>query len=89
MALVFVAPILLLGATTGILGIIIGIRLLSLENDLQYLIRPLGVVSIIGGTCFAVVILAPLGYLMLIAQNVVLALMFFRANESEPEVEFV
>ena len=62
---------------------------MSLENDPQHLIRPYAVVSIITGACFALVVLAPLGYLTLIAGNVVLALMFFRANESEPEVEFV
>ena len=45
--------------------------------------------SIISGACFVLVILAPVGTLLLVAENVVLALMFFRANESDPMVEFV
>jgi hypothetical protein len=88
-ALLFVIPIMLLTMAVGIAGIIVGIKLLSLDNDLQHLIRPYGLISIIGGVCFAVVVLAPVGMLLLIAENVVLALTFFRAGESEPTVEFV
>lgn len=89
LALLFVAPVMLLGVVTGIVSIIVGIRLLGLENDLQHLIRPYAVISIIGGACFSLVVLAPLGMLLLIAENIVLALTFFRASESEPTVEFV
>jgi hypothetical protein len=88
-ALIAVVPIVLIGVATGIVNIILGIKLLSLESDPQHLIRPYAVVSILTGACFALVLLAPLGYLMLIAGNIVLALMFFRAGESEPVVEFV
>ncbi len=89
LALAFVVPIILLGIAIGIVSIIVGIKLLSLENDLQHLIRPYAVFSIISGACFVLVILAPVGTLLLVAENVVLALMFFRANESDPMVEFV
>lgn len=89
LALVFVVPMMLLGVAVGIVSIILGVRLLSLEGDLQHLIRPYAVISIIGGACFAVIILAPVGMLLLIAENVVLALLFFRAGESEPTVELV
>ena len=88
-AIVFVIPIMLLGVAIGIVSIILGVRLFSLENDLQHLIRPYAVVSIIGGACFALIVLAPLGMLLLIAENILLALTFFRAGESEPTVEFV
>jgi hypothetical protein len=89
LALVFVAPMMLLGVATGIVSIILGIKLFGLENDLQHLIRPYAVFSIVGGACFALVLLAPLGMLLLIGENIVLALLFFRANESEATVEFV
>jgi hypothetical protein len=49
----------------------------------------IAVISIIGGVCFTLIILAPVGMLLLIAENVVLALLFLRAGESEPTVEFV
>jgi hypothetical protein len=88
-AILFVIPIMLLGVAIGVVSIILGVRLLSLENDLQHLIRPYAVVSIIGGVCFALIVLAPLGMLLLIAENVLLALTFFRASESEPTLEFV
>jgi hypothetical protein len=89
LALVFVVPIALLGMATGVVSIIVGVKLLSLENDLQHLIRPYAVISIIGGACLAVIILAPLGMFTLIIENIVLALLFFRANESQPMVDFV
>ena len=89
MTLVFVAPIILLGVATGVVSIVLGIKLFGLENDLQHLIKPYAVVSIVGGACFALVVLAPVGMLLLIAENVILALTFFRANESDPTVEFV
>ena len=88
-AIVFVAPIILLGIVVGIVSIILGVKLFSLQNDLQHLIRPYAVISIIGGACFATIILAVLGALMIIAENVVLALLFLRAGETEPSVEFV
>ena len=88
-AIMFVIPIMLLGVVVGIVSIILGVRLFGLENDLQHLIRPYAVVSIIGGACFALIVLAPVGMLLLIAENVLLALTFFRASESEPTLEFV
>jgi len=88
-ALVFVAPIILLGIVVGIVSIIVGVKLYGLQNDLQYLIRPYAVISIVGGACFATIILAVLGALMIIAENVVLALVFLRAGETEATVEFV
>jgi hypothetical protein len=88
-AIMFVAPIFLIGAATGIVGIILGVKLLSLENDLQHLVKSFAIVSIVSGACFALVILAPVGHLLLMAQNVILALLFFRADDSEPTVEFV
>ncbi|MGD8330577.1 MAG: hypothetical protein PVJ49_14180 [Acidobacteriota bacterium] len=88
-AIVFVAPIILIGIVVGIVSIILGVKLFSLQNDLQYLIRPYAVISIIGGACFATIILAVLGALMIIAENVVLALLFLRAGEVEPTVDFV
>jgi flagellar motor component MotA len=88
-ALVFMAPMMLLGVATGIVSIIAGVKLFGLENDLQHLIRPYAVISIVSGACFATLILAPVGMLLLVAENVILALAFFRAGESEPTVEFV
>lgn len=89
LALLFVVPMILLQVATGIVSIIAGVRLYGLDNDLESLIRPYAVLSVIGGACFTVVILAPLGMLILVAEHVVLALTFFRASETEPTVEFV
>jgi hypothetical protein len=85
----FVAPMILLQVSTGVVSIIAGVRLYGLDNDLVSLLRPYAVLSIVGGACFTVVILAPIGMLVLVAEHVVLALTFFRASETEPAVEFV
>ena len=85
----FALPVIFLGVLMGIVTIIIGARLLSFTGDMENLMRPYAVLSIIAGACFALVLLAPLGMLFDIAGTILLALMFFRAAQTAPAVEFV
>ncbi len=86
----FAAPVMMLAAAIGITSILAGIRLFGLQGtDLQHLIRPYAATSIAAGACFSLIVLVPIGMLLLIAANVMLALTFFRAGTSEAVVEFV
>lgn len=51
-ALAFAIPVVLLGMAVGIVSIIVGVRLLSMESDSPNLIRPYALISILGGACF-------------------------------------
>lgn len=87
--LMFALPMVFFGVVLGVVTILIGVRLLSFEGDIQDLMRPYAIISIIEGALFVLVITAPLGLLLVIVEQIVLALIFFRAAESEPSVEFV
>jgi len=88
-ALPFLALMLLLTVPSGILGAIVGFRLLQLEENAYGLLRPYAILSIIEGFLFATFILAPVAMVFLAAEHVVLGMMFLRAAEGEPQTEYV
>ncbi|UCF67385.1 MAG: hypothetical protein JSV80_16700 [Acidobacteriota bacterium] len=89
LVLPFLIPMILIAVSLGVVSIIIGVKLLSLRGEMQGLMQSYAILSIAEGACFAIFILAPLGLLLVIAEHIVLALMFFRANEAVPSVEYV
>lgn len=73
----------------GILGIVAGIRLLEIREDPSRLLRTLAIITIVSSFCFVSIILLPIGYLIGLANSVILAIIFFRAADVETQVEFV
>ena len=85
----FALTMVFIGSVLGIINIIVGVRLLEVDAGSETLMRPYAILTIVEGACFAVVILAPLGLLLVLADHVLLAMIFFRAGETQPSVEFV
>jgi hypothetical protein len=70
----------------NILVIALGIRLLSLEDDLFGLLKPFVFMTITSGVLAATVLLAPLGLLAHVAALIILGMVFLRAKG---ELEFL
>jgi hypothetical protein len=73
----------------GILGIVLGVYLLRVREDTTGLFRIYAILYIITSACIATVLLSPIAMLPGLAGAVILAILFFRAAEAEPQVEFV
>lgn len=89
--LVFLAmvPVAVIGITLGILGIVLGARLLKLPADNTSYYRVYAWLSIVAGACFVTFFLSPLGGLIDAAANIVLAMLFFKPDAEDPQPEFV
>jgi hypothetical protein len=79
----------LLFVTLGILGIVLGVYLLGVREDPSGLFRIYAILCIVESSCIVTVILLPIGLLLSMVEAVILAILFFRAAEAEPQVEFV
>ena len=73
----------------GILGIILGVYLLRVREDPSGLFRIYAILCIVSFSCMATVILNLIAILPGVVASVILAILFFRAAEAEPQVEFV
>lgn len=73
----------------GILGIVLGVYLLRVHEDTSGLFRIYAILYIVSSSCMATVILNLIAILPGVAASVILAILFFRAAEVEPQVEFV
>lgn len=89
--LVFLAiiPIAVIGITLGILGIILGVRLLKLPAENTSYYRVYAWLSIAAGACFVTFFLSPFGALIDAAATIVLAMLFLKPDPEEPKPEFV
>jgi hypothetical protein len=89
--LVFLAviPVAVVGIVLGILGIIVGVRLLKLPAENTSYYRVYAWLSIAAGICFVTFFLSPLGGLIDAAANIVLAMLFLKPDAEDPEPEFV
>jgi hypothetical protein len=76
-----------LGIPLGVISMLFGYRLLAINGTISGYKKPFAYSNIIAPVCFLSVVLAPLGLLLLIAAEVLLALMFF--SDESPELEFV
>lgn len=72
----------------GILGIILGVYLLRVREN-SGLFRIYAILYIVSSSCMATVILNLIAILPGVVASVILAILFFRAAEAEPQVEFV
>jgi hypothetical protein len=73
----------------GIIGIVLGVRLLDIRDDSTPLLRPYAIISIIASSCLAVVILVPITLVLTLPLYIIMGMIFLRAAESEAQVEFV
>jgi hypothetical protein len=73
----------------AVLGIIFAVRLLRLPADLHGLLKPYAYMQIVVSVCALTIILAPLTHLLLAVIDILLALIFFREDSEESELEFV
>jgi len=88
-AILAVIPVAVIGITLGILGIILGVRLLGLPAEGTSYERVYAWLSIAAGICFITFVLTPLGGLIDAASNIVLAMLFLRPATEEAAPEFV
>jgi hypothetical protein len=89
--LVFLAilPVAAIGIVLGILGIIVGVRLLNLRVENTSYYRVYAWLSIAAGICFVTFVLSPIGGLIDAAGNIVLAMLFLKPESDEIAPEFV
>ena len=64
----------------GILGIVIGLRVLRAEIDLSGLRKPYAYTTLAGGICYASILLFPIGLLVSVPNGILVALIFFRES---------
>jgi hypothetical protein len=84
-----VVAVLLFVTLYGILGIVLGVYLLRVREDPSGLFRIFAILYIIASSCTATVLLFPIAIPLYLVEAVILAILFFRAAEAEPQVEFV
>jgi hypothetical protein len=71
----------------GIMSVVYGIKLLSFDQELYGFRKLYAGTSIAAGVCYATVLLIPLGLLVGIASNIILAIIFFREAEMATDHE--
>jgi len=79
----------MIGLPLCILSIIFAVKLLRLRDDLNGLLKPYALTTIVASAMFATLILAFLGFFLDAACSVMLGLIFLRAARSTPLPEFV
>jgi hypothetical protein len=89
LVLLAIVPVAVIGVVLGILGIILGVRLLRLPAEGTSYYRVYAWLSIAAGICFVTFFLAPLGGLVDAAGNIVLAMLFLKPDGEEAAPEFV
>ena len=77
--------VLLTGGVVGVMSVAIGWRLLKLDLDFGGLGRPFAWSCILAPVCFASVVAAPLGLLLLAAGSILLGLILIRGDVTAPE----
>jgi len=79
----------MIGLPLSILSIIFAVKLLRLRSDLDGLLKPYALTTIVASAMFATFILAFLGFFLDAACSVMLGLIFLRASRGVPRPEFV
>jgi hypothetical protein len=73
----------------GVVGLIFGLRLLSINYETSVLIRTYAIICLISSALMVSVILILVGLLLSLPNNIILGILFFKEAETEPQVEFV
>ncbi len=71
----------------GIIYIVIGAKLLALNNTLYGMLKPFSYTFITAGACYATIIFTPVGILVGMANMIILAIIFFRAIEDVAKLD--
>jgi len=77
-----------LGIPLGVISMLFGYRLLAVNSTISGYKKPFAYSHLIAPICFLSVVLAPIGLILLIVTETLLALIFFSSDKS-PELEFV
>jgi hypothetical protein len=77
--------LLVIGGIVGVLSVTIGWRLLKIDVDFGGLGKPFAWCCILAPVCFATVVAAPLGLLLLAASSILLGLILVRGEVAAPE----
>ncbi len=77
------------GVPMGIFGILFGVRLMRLKDPLFGYLKPLALTMIIGSSLMMTFFLAPLGGLVLLAGEIMQALILLGSAKHVPEPEFI
>jgi len=77
----------MIGVPLGVVSVLFGYRLLAVNGAISGYKKPFAYIHMLAPICFLSVIFAPLGLLLLLAGQILLALMFF--TDESPELEFV
>jgi hypothetical protein len=89
LVLLLIIPVAVISITLGILGIVIGARLLGMPTENTSYFKVYAWLCIAAGICFVTFILSPLGGLIDAASNIVLAMLFLKAESDEVRPDFV
>jgi hypothetical protein len=89
LALVAIPIMVAVSFPLAVIGIIFGIRILTLESDLNGYLKPLAYLTIAASVCFATFILVPIGLVLDAASNIFLGLVFLRPEPEATTPEFV
>jgi len=84
--LIFGITVMALFYGMGVINIVLGVRLLKLNDDMFSLKKPFAYANIISGVCILSIILIPFGLLAAIVVYILQGIIFLRAAE---DVEFV
>jgi hypothetical protein len=77
------------GVPMGVFGIMFGVRLLRLKDPLFGYLKPLAYIQIVGSSLMLTFILAPVGGLVLLAGEILQAMILLGSAKHAPEPEFV
>ncbi len=73
----------------GAVGIFLGARLLAIREDPYGSLRTWAILTIIASSCFVSIILTPIGLALYLLNGIILGIIFLKAAEAEPQVDFV
>lgn len=73
----------------GIIQIVLGVYVLGVRDDPSGLLRIYSILYIVASCCLVTILLIPIALLLHFALCVILGIIFFKAAEDEPQVEFV
>ena len=73
----------------GTVGIFLGATLLAIREDPYGSLRLYAVITIISSSCLLTILLLPVAGLLFLVGSVILGIIFLKAGDSEPQVDFV
>ena len=78
-----------IGIPLSIISIIYALKLLKLNGTLNGLLKPIVYTQLATSICFLTFVLIPVGFLIMIANTVLIGLSMMRGQEETEELEFI